>query len=92
MDDFFIQHIHQFVPSWKYETAKTIRVTKTIGITNKTYIIESDSEPHRIIFRHYGETGEGLFLDRDQEIKICKTLANLNLGPDFYGHTEHVMG
>lgn len=64
INQFFISNIKEFVPSWRHLEKDDLRITKTIGITNKTYIIEADAEPSRIIFRHFGEVGVGLFLDR----------------------------
>lgn len=65
IDTFFLPYIRKFVPDWKDLSANDIKITKTIGITNKTYIIESTGIPNRIIFRHFGKTGEGLFLNRE---------------------------
>jgi len=38
----------------------------TVGITNKTYILEAiiDIHPKYIIFRHFGKNCEGVFIDR----------------------------
>lgn len=65
VDNFFLEHIHKFVPAWKEMSSEDIKIMKTIGITNKTYIIESIGQPQKIVFRHYGETGDGLFLNRE---------------------------
>ncbi|CAD8158434.1 unnamed protein product [Paramecium pentaurelia] len=90
IDQFFISHIQKFVPSWSHLQSDDLRITKTIGITNKTYIIEADATPSKIIFRHFGEVGVGLFLNREQELHIARQVAKCKMGPHFYGHTQHV--
>lgn len=43
-----------------------------------------------IIFKHYGQTCEGTFLDRTRELQIVEKLAYLSIGPKYYGATERV--
>jgi hypothetical protein len=69
LKEFFLPYLHKYVKEWSDIKQCDIEILKTIGLTNKTYILRTikEIEPKAIIFRHFGKTGEGVFLDRSIE-------------------------
>lgn len=89
---FFHPYIVKFVPGWKSIKPEQLVVLNTVGITNKTYIIKQEAglQPEAIIFRHFGESCEGNFLDRKIELQVVEHIGNIGLGPTFYGAEDRV--
>jgi hypothetical protein len=82
-----LPYIHMFVEGWRSLECNDFIVNETVGITNKTFILESTKgvSPKRIIFRHFGRSCEGIFLDRERESGVLKRLGELGIGPGVYG-------
>ncbi|EGR34791.1 hypothetical protein IMG5_001680 [Ichthyophthirius multifiliis] len=63
------------------------------GITNMTFRFshfQPEIEPKDVIFRVFGKTCEGTFIDRNDETQVYIEVSKQGLGPELYGYDEQV--
>jgi len=67
---FALEHIKKWVPSFAELRVESASLERMTGITNQTFRfshIQEEIEPKDVIFRVFGKTCEGTFINRNDE-------------------------
>ncbi|KAL4504469.1 hypothetical protein ABPG72_009915 [Tetrahymena utriculariae] len=90
---FALNSVKKFVPSFANLQIKNVSIERMTGITNQTFRfthVQEEIEPKDVIFRVFGKTCEGTFINRNDETIVYQAVADVGLGPKMLGYDNDI--